>query len=34
MTRIRTRGRAKVEIEFTLAALAYNLARIFTRQRA
>ncbi len=33
MGQFRTRGLAKVSIEFTLAALAYNLTRIFARQR-
>jgi transposase/IS5 family transposase len=30
----RTRGQAKVAVEFTLAAIAYNLTRLFTRKRA
>jgi hypothetical protein len=30
----RTRGPAKVATEFTLAALAYNLTRLFVRRRA
>jgi transposase/IS5 family transposase len=33
MRQFRTRGLAKVGIEFTLAALAYNLTRIYARQR-
>ena len=34
MRQFRTRGLAKVGIEFTLATLAYNLTRIYARQRA
>ncbi len=34
MRQFRTRGLAKVGIEFTLAALAYNLTRIYARQYA
>ena len=34
MRQFRTRGLVKVGIEFTLAALAYNLTRIYARQRA
>ncbi len=30
----RTRGQAKVAVEFTLAAIAYNLTRLFTRKLA
>jgi IS5 family transposase len=33
MRQFRTRGLAKVSIEFTFAALAYNLTHIFARQR-
>src|SRR4029077_18372204 len=32
MRQFRTRGQAKVAIEFTLAALAYNLTRLYTRK--
>jgi len=32
MRQFRTRGQAKVAIEFTLAALAYNLTRLYTRR--
>ena len=34
MRQFRTRGLAQVGIEFTLAALAYNLTRIYAQQRA
>ena len=34
MRQFRTRGPAKVATEFTLAALAYNLTRLFVRRRA
>jgi len=34
MRQFRTRGQAKVATEFTLAALAYNLTRLFVRRRA
>lgn len=34
MRQFRTRGQAKVTAEFTLAALAYNLTRLFARRRA
>jgi transposase len=34
MRQFRTRGQAKVAAEFTLAALAYNLTRLFARRRA
>jgi len=34
MRQFRTRGQAKVAIEFTLAALAYNLTRLFVRRLA
>ena len=34
MRQFRTRGRASVAVEFTLAALAYNITRLFQRMRA
>ena len=34
MRQFRTRGQAQVATEFTLAALAYNLTRLFTRRLA
>jgi hypothetical protein len=34
MRQFRTRGPAKMATEFTLAALAYNLTRLFIRRRA
>jgi len=32
MRQFRTRGRERVAAEFTLAAIAYNLTRLFTRR--